>query len=253
MAEVKWIKLMVDVFNNRKVEQIEVMPDGDGIIVIWFKLLCLAGSVNDDGAVYFTQEVPYTEEMLATQFRRPIALVRLAIRVFMQFGMVDVVDNIIHISNWEKYQNADKLNEIRDYNRLAQQKHRAQKKLKAPVNDKSMTSQPCQGTDIELDKELDKEKESKKGASAPTHPRMKHGEYGWVRLTTEEYVKLLKDLGPDEVTRCIYYVDESAQASGNKNKWKDWNLVIRKCSRDKWGLHGKTADTEPTPQNWVRT
>ena len=25
-------------------------------------------------------------------------------------------------------------------------------------------------------------------------------------------------------------------ATGNKNKWRDWNLVIRKCSRERWGL-----------------
>ena len=23
---------------------------------------------------------------------------------------------------------------------------------------------------------------------------------------------------------------------GNKNKWRDWNLVIRKCSRERWGI-----------------
>ena len=39
-----------------------------------------------------------------------------------------------------------------------------------------------------------------------------------------------------ELLRCIEYIDESAQLTGNKNKWKDWNLVIRKCSRDKWGI-----------------
>lgn len=70
--------------------------------------------------------------------------------------------------------------------------------------------------------------------SAPA--RHKRGQYGWVLLTDEEYQKLLSELGQTEVERCITYIDESAQSSGNKNKWKDWNLVIRKCSRDGWGL-----------------
>ena len=39
MADVKWIKLAVDMFDNRKIRQIETLPDGDGIIVIWVKLL----------------------------------------------------------------------------------------------------------------------------------------------------------------------------------------------------------------------
>lgn len=64
----------------------------------------------------------------------------------------------------------------------------------------------------------------------------KYGEYGWVRLSDSEHEKLLADLGETELERCITYVDESAQSTGNKNKWKDWNLVIRKCSRQQWGV-----------------
>ena len=67
--------------------------------------------------------------------------------------------------------------------------------------------------------------------------RHKYGKYGWVRLTDEEYRRLLNELGDQELNRCIQYVDESAQSNGNKNKWKDWNLVIRKCHRDKWGAY----------------
>ena len=57
-----------------------------------------------------------------------------------------------------------------------------------------------------------------------------------MRLTEEEYARLIDDLGEEELTRCIDYIDESAQMHGNKNKWRDWNLVIRKCSRERWGL-----------------
>lgn len=66
--------------------------------------------------------------------------------------------------------------------------------------------------------------------------RKKYGQYGWVKLTDEEYNRLLNDLGQAEVERCIAYIDESAQSTGNKNKWRDWNLVVRRCHRDGWGL-----------------
>ena len=72
--------------------------------------------------------------------------------------------------------------------------------------------------------------------TAPKAERHKYGAYGWVRLSDDEYSRLLTDLGEDELQRCITYVDESAQSNGNKNKWKDWNLVIRKCHRNMWGL-----------------
>ena len=64
----------------------------------------------------------------------------------------------------------------------------------------------------------------------------KYGEYGWVRLTDDQYKKLVEDIGEDNAKRCIAYVDESAQGTGNKNKWKDWNLVVRKCHREGWGV-----------------
>ena len=64
----------------------------------------------------------------------------------------------------------------------------------------------------------------------------KYGEYGWVRLTNDQYKKLVEDIGEDNAKRCIAYVDESAQGTGNKNKWKDWNLVVRKCHREGWGV-----------------
>lgn len=86
-------------------------------------------------------------------------------------------------------------------------------------------------------KNKDKDKgEGEKESYAPAPARrQKWGEYGWVLLTMEEHDRLMTDLGAAELDRCIRYVDEAAQSSGNKNKWKDWNLVIRRCSREGWG------------------
>lgn len=73
--------------------------------------------------------------------------------------------------------------------------------------------------------------------STPAKPvRKEYGQFGWVKLSDEEYSRLLNDLGETEVKRCIAYIDEAAQSTGNKNKWRDWNLVIRRCHRDRWGL-----------------
>ena len=89
----------------------------------------------------------------------------------------------------------------------------------------------------EVEKEGEIENECSPPIKAPPRvAKQKHGQYGWVRLTQEEYAKLLTDLGETELRRCIEYVDEAAQGNGNKNHWKDWNIVIRKCHRDGWGL-----------------
>lgn len=86
-------------------------------------------------------------------------------------------------------------------------------------------------------------------APAEEPQRHKHGANGWVLLTDEQYKKLLHDLGPAELERCITYVDESAQITKNKNGWKDWNLLIRKCHREQWGAkHPKQKASEQPVQ-----
>ena len=93
-----------------------------------------------------------------------------------------------------------------------------------------------QDIDIDIDIDLDTDLESRKAAKPPRAPVLKYGCYGWVKLTEEQHKKLQEDLGSEELERCISYIDESVQETGNKNKWKDWNLVIRKCSRNQWGV-----------------
>lgn len=129
MSKVKWIKITTNVFDDEKIQLIESMPESDTIIVIWFKLLALAGKSNNGGLVMISDKVPYTVEMLTTLFRRKLTVVQLALHTFEQFGMIEILDNdTILISNWEKHQNEDKLLEIREKQRLRQKEYRDKKK-----------------------------------------------------------------------------------------------------------------------------
>ena len=160
--EIKWIKLSTALFDNRKIKQIRKMPDGDALIVIWLQILCLAGVTNDSGLVYFSKDIPYTEEMLATEFDRPITTIRLALNVFEQFGMVEIVNNILLVSNWEKYQSVDQMEKIREQNRLRKQKQRAQ------LTECHVTchADVTQGHATDIDKDIDKDKEEEKRTKA---------------------------------------------------------------------------------------
>lgn len=218
MADVKWIKLATNIFDNRKIRQIETLPDGNAVIVVWLKLLCLAGSINDSGMVYFTKEIPYTEQMMAAQFNMPLTTVQLAVRTFEQFGMIEVVDNILHIANWEKYQSTDRLNEIREYNRLAQQKSRAKRKALQAVNDMSMTSQCCHDTDIDKDKDIEEEKEREDIVDKPQkQTRHKYGLYNNVLLSDSDLDKLKAEF-PDweqRIERLSEYIASTGKSYKN--------------------------------------
>lgn len=158
MADIKWIKLATNIFDNRKIRQIEMLPEGDSIIVIWVKLMCLAGVVNDGGLVYFTRDIPYTDEMLATEFNRPLPIVRLALATFQNFGMIEIVDNIIHLSSWEKYQSVESMDRIREQTRRRVAAHRERQKLLSSGNDTcNVTVTESNAADIDKEKERDKE------------------------------------------------------------------------------------------------
>lgn len=71
-----------------------------------------------------SDKIAYTDGMLSAIFHRKESTIKLALTTFEQFGMIEIFDNVIIITNWEKHQNVDRLAELREYNRKAQQKHR---------------------------------------------------------------------------------------------------------------------------------
>lgn len=159
MSSIKWIKLYTDIFDNRKIKQIEILPEGDSLLVIWLKLLVLAGNINDSGLIYFTKDIPYTDEMLAAQFGKPLNTVKLALNVFTSYGMIDIVDNLLQVSNWEKYQNIEGMEKVREQNRLRNIEYRKRQKEKLittnVTHDGAVTSHDAIDIDIEEDKEID--------------------------------------------------------------------------------------------------
>ena len=128
MSEIKWIKITTDIFDDEKILLIESLPDADALIVIWFKLLCLAGKQNNNGVFLINDRIPYTDKMLATIFRRKEPVVQLALQTFEQFGMIETVDGVITIPNWEKHQNIEGLDKAREQNRLRNIKYRERQK-----------------------------------------------------------------------------------------------------------------------------
>ncbi|MCH1670752.1 phage replisome organizer N-terminal domain-containing protein [Enterococcus faecalis] len=168
MAEISWIKLKTTMFDDEKIKLIQSMPEADAILVIWIRLLVLAGKTNDEGLIYIQRNMPYTEEMLATLFSKPVNVVRLALMTLQQFNMIDLnEDGLIAIENWDKHQNIEGMEKVRLKNAERVRKHRERKKQQA-LEDKNsgnvtcnVTVTDCNGTDKDIDKEIDIDKDKK--------------------------------------------------------------------------------------------
>jgi predicted phage replisome organizer len=173
MADVKWIKITTDIFDDEKILLIESLPDAYAIITVWFKLLCLAGKQNNSG-VFMMGQIAYTDKMLATIFRMKESSVTMALQTFEQFGMVEIIDGVITIPNWNKHQSLDAYEKKKERDRLYQAERRAaQKALIGKSSDTSADSPATQSSYVAVsDKEEDKEKEidkDKKSVRETTH------------------------------------------------------------------------------------
>ena len=80
MSEVKWIKLATNIFDDEKIKIIETLPKGDTLLIIWLKLLCLAGKLNNNGKLMLNEKKPYNLEMICTLIGKKENIVKKALR-----------------------------------------------------------------------------------------------------------------------------------------------------------------------------
>lgn len=231
MAEVKWIKLFVDIWDNRKIKQIETLPDGDTVLVIWLKLLTLAGNINNDGFVYFTKDIPFSDEMLAAHFGKPLNTVKMALEVFQRFGMIEIVNDIIHVSNWEKYQNIEGMERTRELTRqrVAKYRERQQIECKNDVTLRNVTV--TRQKEERRKKKEDEEIMSVARFRAPTHDEISS-------YCLEKGIRI-------DVDRFIDYYTANGWKVG-RNPMKDWKATVRNWSRQDKGKPTFTADEMET-------
>lgn len=227
MSEVKWIRLSINMFDNRKIKYLRSLPEGNSIILIWVMLLTIAGRCNAGGMIFLTETIPYTTKMLADELNFEENTVILAINALRQLGMIDNRDDTMFITGWEEHQNTNGLEKIRKQtkDRVAKcrEKH---KELSCEIaKDEDVTqcnvmvthdatkrnvtvttdAAQCNATDIELEIEKDKNKKYIVHEARALFEKLwklyplKRGK-GQVSNTAK---KRLLDIGYDEMLRAI--------------------------------------------------
>lgn len=246
MADVKWVKLTTDMFDNRKIKHLRKLPEGNNIVLIWVMLLTMAGRCNSGGLIFLTENIPYTPKMLADELDFEENTVIFALQVLEQLEMIVTDNGFFAIAGWEEYQNTDRLAEIREYNRLAQKKSREKRKalkgvndnVNDNVNDKSMTSQSCQDIEEEEETELEKEIHSIT-LSDEDRERLKLKYLGGtlgkgvVMLSDEQFDILLDKLSWDEFHKYIGIVAE-CELNGKRYKNKShYQAILDMVEKDR--------------------
>ena len=106
MKERKYIKLRSDMYEDTKFKIIDKKPERDTIHYIWTRLLTLAAKVNLRGDLFMSRNFPYTVETLAIELNRNEEQIKLAIDVFLELEMIELIEGRIYrVKNFVKHQN----------------------------------------------------------------------------------------------------------------------------------------------------
>lgn len=256
MADVKWIKITTDMFDNAKIKYLRSLPEGNNIVLIWVMLLTKAGICNAGGMIFLAENIPYTTAMLANELGFGEDTVKLAITMLSKLGMIQA-DDVLTITNWDVYQNSEGLEKVREQTRLRVAKHREKQKAICGNATGNATVTPSNATeiDIDIDKDLeeerdtDTEKRKEKNNSTTLTSSMSHLQRDsqeclelWNSLSSlgiatikdikpdtvrwKLFAKRMREYGMDDYRTAIENIRESTFLQGvNDNGWTitfDW-------------------------------
>lgn len=140
MADVKWIKLNTDIFEDDKMCMLETCEKGIAYELIWIKILCLAGKCNQNGYLMLGNGVSYDTKTIAKIFRLDIKLVEWALNKFIELGMMELHEETYMVSNWLLHQNEKSLEDMRVKSRERQKRYRESQKSKVSNVTSNVTS-----------------------------------------------------------------------------------------------------------------
>lgn len=227
MAEVKWVKLSVDLFDNPKIKFLRKQPQGDKLALIWVMLLTKAGRCNDEGLIYLTEDMPYTAKMLSQELGFSEKLMTKALETMEKLGMVAFTEEgHLYLPGFAEHQSLDALEKVREQNRVRKQNQRDREKAAADMSqDSHVTVTECHAVEIEEEREEEKESvEKTKPADKPPRKR-------FAPPSTQEVESYARENGLRvDAQRFVNYYTSIGWKVG-KNPMKDWHAAVRTWER----------------------
>ena len=133
---------------------------------------------------------------------------------------------VIVITDWNK-------NNWLDKRRIQETEYVEELKLLSLINEKYELNESCLANAKQSIRE-NRIEENRIEQNSIDNTRHKFGIYGRVKLTTKQYEKLVEDFSKEIVDKKIEQLDEYVESNNNKNKYSNFNLVLRKAIRENW-------------------
>lgn len=204
-----WLKLKRDFFKRHDIRIVEEMPNGKEYILFYLKLLC--ESVDHEGKLRFSEEIPYSDEMLATITNTSAGLVRQAVDVFTKLGMMELLDDgTLFMRGVEKMIGS------------ASDNDHAKRQARYRERQKQMSLE-CHYAVTKSDESKSKEIEIEKDTEIDSKPKRKR----FVPPTVEEVRTYCAERKNNvDAERFVDFYESKGWMVG-KDKMKDWKASVR--------------------------
>lgn len=219
-----WLKLKKDFFKRHDMKIVEAMPNGKDYILFYLKLLC--ESLDHNGSLRFSDLVPYNEFMLSAITNTNVDIVRSAVKLFTELGMMKVLDDGTIFMN-EVHKMLGSETEWAEKKRLYRGKKQQLEDNVPSMSDKS----------IEIrDKKLDIKK---------TLTNVSAKESRFTPPSLEEVTQYKNERhSPVDPEAFIDFYQSKGWMVG-KNKMKDWKAAFRNWERDRKPSRNETEYVGP--------
>jgi len=201
-----WLKLSTAILDDEKISVIRNLPDGDTLFVLWVGILCLAMKKETD-RLYIAEGVPYQDTDLSTVLNIKLDTVRMGLKMFERMGMVAKCndDGALHVTHLVEHQALSKLDKQRLLTADRVRRYRSRKELPAPPVTRYSVTKALPEEEEEREIEEERKKTKEKRAYAEN-----------VRMTEEEYGKLVAKYGEAQVAKLIDKLDAYKLSKGKR-------------------------------------
>lgn len=127
MASLKWVKISTTIVSDSKMITLQDSPQGKRLLLLWILLLCLAGELNQ-GGFFIEENKPYTIKKFKKHVNETTNFLNYSFKIFIDLGLLGKDENTYYIVNWDKHQSEDKLEKLREKDRI--RKREAYRKAK---------------------------------------------------------------------------------------------------------------------------
>jgi predicted phage replisome organizer len=212
-----WLKLKRDFFKRHDIKIIEGMDNGKDYVLFYMKLL-LEG-IDHEGHLRFSETVPYNDKMLATITDTNIDIVRSAVKIFSELGMMEQFDD----GTLFMKQVQEMLGDETEWAKKKREYREKQKKLGTPEGHEKDNVRQELDIELEIDIELDKEIDilpDKPARSTFQKPSLSE---------VSQYCRERKN--NVDASRFIDHYESKGWVVG-KTKMKDWQAAVRNWERN---------------------